>query len=75
VDPPSEAYNVSVQNLAGVPAIVVPAGRLENGVPFGLQFTGPRFHDGMLLELAEAWERARPWPKAAEGYEPYEPVG
>ncbi|HEV8681529.1 MAG TPA: amidase [Actinomycetota bacterium] len=72
VDPPSEAYNVSVQNLAGVPAIVMPAGRLKNGVPFGLQFTGPRFHDGMLLELAEAWERSRPWPTAAEGYEPFE---
>lgn len=75
LDPPSGAYNVSVQNLAGSPGIVVPAGRLSNGVPFGLQFTGPRFQDGMLLDLAEAWERARPWPRAAEGCEPFEPVG
>jgi Asp-tRNA(Asn)/Glu-tRNA(Gln) amidotransferase A subunit family amidase len=75
VDPPSEAYNVAVQNLAGLPAIVVPAGRFENGVPFGLQFTGPRFHDGMLIDLAEAWERAHPWPKAAEGYEPFDVAG
>jgi Asp-tRNA(Asn)/Glu-tRNA(Gln) amidotransferase A subunit family amidase len=71
IDPPSEAYNVSVQNLSGLPAISAPAGRLKNGVPFGLQFTGPRFHDGMLLDLAEAWERARPWPAAAGGYEPF----
>jgi Asp-tRNA(Asn)/Glu-tRNA(Gln) amidotransferase A subunit family amidase len=72
VGPPSHAYNVSVQNLAGLPAIVVPAGRLKNGVPFGLQLTGPRFHDGMLLDLAEEWERARPWPRAAQAYEPFE---
>jgi len=71
IDPPSEAYNVSVQNLSGLPAITVPAGRLKNGVPFGLQFTGPRFHDGMLLDLAEVWERARPWPAGADGYEPF----
>ncbi len=71
IDPPSDAYNVAVQNLAGLPAIVVPAGRFESGIPFGLQFTGPRFHDGMLIALAEAWEQARPWPTAADGYEPF----
>lgn len=70
--PPSEVYNTNVQNLAGLPAITVPAGRLPNGVPFGLQFTGPRFRDAMLLDLAEAWEEARPWPRAAEGYEPFQ---
>jgi Asp-tRNA(Asn)/Glu-tRNA(Gln) amidotransferase A subunit family amidase len=69
--PPPEVYNVSIQNLAGVPAISLPAGRLPNGVPFGLQVTGPRLGDGMLLDLAERWERARPWPLAAEGYEPF----
>ena len=75
IDPPSDAFNVSVQNLAGLPAIVVPAGRFENGVPFGIQFTGPRLHDGMLIDLAEAWERARPWPRVADGYEPFEVAG
>jgi amidase/aspartyl-tRNA(Asn)/glutamyl-tRNA(Gln) amidotransferase subunit A len=68
VSPPPSAYNTNVQNIAGNPAITVPAGRCENGVPFGLQFTGPRFRDGMLLDLAEAWERAYPWPPVAEGY-------
>lgn len=68
VSPPPSAYNTNVQNITGNPAITVPAGRCENGVPFGLQFTGPRFRDGMLLDLAEAWERAYPWPPVAEGY-------
>ena len=68
---PPSVYNTNVQNIAGYPAITVPAGRCENGVPFGLQFTGPRFRDGMLLDLAEAWERADPWPRAAEGYAPF----
>jgi hypothetical protein len=23
------------------------------------------------VDLAQAWERARPWPTSAEGYEPF----
>jgi Asp-tRNA(Asn)/Glu-tRNA(Gln) amidotransferase A subunit family amidase len=68
---PPEVYNTNVQNLTGLPAITVPAGRMPNGVPFGIQFTGPRWADRRLLDLADAWERARPWPAAAEGYEPF----
>jgi Asp-tRNA(Asn)/Glu-tRNA(Gln) amidotransferase A subunit family amidase len=70
--PPPEVYNVSIANLANLPAITVPAGRHPNGIPFGLQFIGPRHGDAMLLQLAEAWHRARPWPRAAEGYEPFD---
>jgi Asp-tRNA(Asn)/Glu-tRNA(Gln) amidotransferase A subunit family amidase len=69
---PAEVYNTNVQNLTGLPAVTVPAGRMPNGVPFGIQFTGPPRSDRRLLDLAEAWERARPWPTAAEGYEPFE---
>jgi Asp-tRNA(Asn)/Glu-tRNA(Gln) amidotransferase A subunit family amidase len=72
-DPPSEAFNTTVQNLTGHPAITVPAGRFVNGVPFGLQLTGPGGGDAMLLEVAEDWERSRPWPVIADGYEPFEP--
>ena len=70
--PPPEVYNVSIANLTGLPAITVPAGRSPNGVPFGLQFIGPRFSDAMLLAIGDAWHRARPWPRAAEGYEPFD---
>ena len=68
---PAEVYNTAVQNLTGHPAISVPAGTCANGVPFGLQLTGPRFRDDLVLALAEAWERVRPWPKLAAGYEPF----
>jgi Asp-tRNA(Asn)/Glu-tRNA(Gln) amidotransferase A subunit family amidase len=69
---PGEVYNTSVQNTTGHPALSLPAGRLPNGLPFGLQVTGPRFRDHLLLDLASAWERARPWPRSADGYEPFD---
>jgi Asp-tRNA(Asn)/Glu-tRNA(Gln) amidotransferase A subunit family amidase len=70
--PPGEAFNTSIQNMAGHPAISVPAGRLPNGLPFGLQLTGPTSGDAMLLDLADAWQLAHPWPAAADGYSPFE---
>ncbi len=72
---PSDAYVTQAQNLTGHPAISVPAGRTIGGVPFGLQITGPRFRDRFLLDAAEAWERAEPWPLVADGYTPFDPTG
>jgi Asp-tRNA(Asn)/Glu-tRNA(Gln) amidotransferase A subunit family amidase len=69
---PGEVYNTSVQNMTGHPALSLPAGRLPNRLPFGLQVTGPRFRDHLLLNLADAWEQARPWPRVADGYEPFD---
>jgi Asp-tRNA(Asn)/Glu-tRNA(Gln) amidotransferase A subunit family amidase len=69
---PFSAYNTQAQNVTGHPALSVPAGVCPNGVPFGLQITGPRFRDGFVLSLAEAWERARPWPRVAPGYAEYD---
>ncbi len=60
-----------MQNITGHPAISLPAGRMPNGVPFGLELTGPRFRDDLLLALGRRWEEARPWPPAAEGYDPF----
>jgi Asp-tRNA(Asn)/Glu-tRNA(Gln) amidotransferase A subunit family amidase len=34
---PAEVYNTSLQNMTGHPALSLPAGRLPNGLPFGLQ--------------------------------------
>lgn len=72
-EPPADgsAYNTDPQNLTGHPALSVPAGRCPNGIPFGLQITGPRFRDDLVLNLGEAWERANPWPLTAPGYEPF----
>lgn len=40
-------------NLAGVPAISIPAGEHSNGLPFGLQLMAAPFADGALLAAAE----------------------
>jgi aspartyl-tRNA(Asn)/glutamyl-tRNA(Gln) amidotransferase subunit A len=43
-------------NLAGLPAISVPAGNIDN-LPFGFQFVGKRYDDDKLLAIASAFER------------------
>lgn len=69
----SDGFNVVVQNMTGLPAISLPAGLSANGIPFGLQFTGPRFRDELLLATAEAWQTAKPWPHTAPGYDSFLP--
>jgi Asp-tRNA(Asn)/Glu-tRNA(Gln) amidotransferase A subunit family amidase len=69
---PDEVYNCAAANMTGHPSLSLPAGRFGSGVGFGLQLTGPRFSDHLLLDLGEAWERARPWPPVAPGYEPFD---
>ncbi len=48
-------------NLTGQPAISVPAGWTESGLPVGLQIVGRRFDDMNVLRVARAWERLMPW--------------
>ncbi|MEX2274458.1 MAG: amidase [Actinomycetota bacterium] len=62
------AYNTQAANITAHPALSVPAGRLPDGMPFGLQITGPRFRDGLVLEFGARWERANAWPSTAPGY-------
>ena len=45
-------------NLAGLPAISVPAGLSSDGLPLGLQITGPAFDEETVLRVAEVLERA-----------------
>ncbi len=45
-------------NMLGAPAIVVPAGFYDSGLPFGLEFAGRPWTDGDLLGIAYAWEAA-----------------
>ena len=49
-------------NLTGHPAVSVPCGLTEDGLPAGLQVVGPRGSDGRLLRLAESWTRQMPLP-------------
>ena len=67
----AEGYNLGEFNLSGHPAVSVPAGMGSIGIPFGLQIVGPRYRDDLVLELAAAWERVRPWPLVAPGYSPF----
>jgi Asp-tRNA(Asn)/Glu-tRNA(Gln) amidotransferase A subunit family amidase len=67
----SIAINTVDLNFTGHPAVSVPLGYDEFGVPFGLQIVAPRFTEGLALGLAAAMERLRPWPTVAPGYEPY----
>ena len=56
-------------NRLGVPAISVPGGFYANGLPFGLEISGPRWSDGTLLGFAYAYEQAmhnRRGPKLKE---------
>ena len=44
-------------NLAGVPAVSVPAGLAQNGLPLGMQVVGKMFDDVRVLELAKHIEQ------------------
>lgn len=45
-------------NLAGIPAISLPMGAQENGLPLGIQAIAAQARDGLLLQLAAQVERA-----------------
>ena len=69
---PAEAYNTQLANITGHPALSLPAGVSANGVPFGLQITGPRYADDLVLAVGATWEAAAPWPVVAPGRQPFE---
>jgi len=50
--------NTGWVNSIGVPAIVVPAGFYDDGLPFGLEISARPWRDGDLLGFAYAYEQA-----------------
>ncbi|MEX2159375.1 MAG: amidase [Dehalococcoidia bacterium] len=52
-------------SISGYPAISIPAGFSKSGLPVGLQAYARRHEDALLLDLALAMEKARPWPLVA----------
>lgn len=69
IDPISGVCFTIPFNLTGHPAVSVPAGLDERGVPVGMQIVGPRFSDLRLLGLAQLLERACPHPGMPARYE------
>ena len=68
VDTPGVAVNTNDFNVTGHPAVSVPIGRDDAGVPFGMQVVAPRWRDGLALGVGTVLETARPWPPIADGY-------
>ncbi len=51
-----DGFTVTV-NLAGLPAVSVPAGLSHDGLPLGLQVIGRAFDEAIVLRVARAIER------------------
>jgi aspartyl-tRNA(Asn)/glutamyl-tRNA(Gln) amidotransferase subunit A len=50
-------------NMWGLPAISVPCGFTQGGLPIGLQIAGPHWREDLVLRLAYAYEQATAWHK------------
>jgi aspartyl-tRNA(Asn)/glutamyl-tRNA(Gln) amidotransferase subunit A len=50
-----------VFNPNGLPAITMPTGFAENGLPMAAQFVGKRFSDGLVIGAAHAFQQATDW--------------
>jgi len=59
----SDIYTIAA-NLAGIPAISVPAGFDENDLPIGLQILTPAFGEDKLLRIAKMFEAQTDWHRA-----------
>jgi amidase len=55
-------------NLAGWPAMVIPAGVHPDGMPLSVQLVGRPGSEALLLSVAAQLERVRPWPRTAPSY-------
>ena len=48
-------------NRAGLPALSVPCGFDDVGLPIGLQIIGKHFDEATVLRLGHAYEQATEW--------------
>ena len=61
----SDIFTVSV-NLAGLPAISIPAG-FSDGLPIGMQIIGNYFQEAKLLNVAHQYQQMTDWHKQVPG--------
>lgn len=66
-DDPLQMYLADVltlaQPLAGIPAICIPAGFSDGGLPIGLQIMARAFEEEKMLRVAYAYEQTTEWHK------------
>src|SRR5207247_9514609 len=63
--PRAAAIYTTFGNVAGLAAISIPGGRSAEEHPVGVQLAGPGGSEELILDVAERFEEARPWPKLA----------
>lgn len=56
-------------NLSGQPAISLPIGTDDNGMPVGVQLMADLAREDLLLRLAGQLEASAPWQRVATGYQ------
>ena len=71
---PKGTSNCQPFDVFGIPAISIPCGFSKSGLPIGLMIAGPRFSEGKVLALAQAFERATEWHKRIPPLKPDMPV-
>jgi amidase len=66
--------NTVIGSQAGLPALTIPVGRTEGGLPVGVELLGPPLTEARMLQFGRAWETVaqprrapalRPGPSAA----------
>jgi len=56
----ADIYTIAV-NLAGIPAVSLPCGLTQSGLPIGMQLMGDYFADDLLLNVAHRYQQETEW--------------
>jgi len=54
-------HNTEPFDLTGLPALSVPCGFSQSGLPIGLQIAGRPFAEQMILRVGQAFQTATDW--------------
>ncbi len=70
----SGCSNTAPFDVYGIPALSLPCGFSQSGLPVGLMIAGPHFSEGKVLALAYAYQQATDWHKRKPDLTPTTPV-